>query len=155
MAGRGVDGAPSMHGGPSSNGEKRSVADLDDAGAVQTTFHCADPQRGTRIPWMAGRGVDGAPSMNGRPPSNGERRSATDLDGAGAVQTTFHCADPRQIWTGGGGGEEGPRALIDEDPRALIGGGALSSEKNGALMAGRVGKDDRRQNVVHYCGRLQ
>jgi hypothetical protein len=48
-----------------------------------------------------------------------------------------------------------PRALIDEDARALIGGGALSTEQNGALMAGRVGKDDRGQNAVHYCARLQ
>jgi hypothetical protein len=37
-----------------------------------------DPRHGTRIPWMAGRGVDGAPSMDGGPPNNGERRSAAD-----------------------------------------------------------------------------
>jgi hypothetical protein len=61
--------------------------------AVQTTFHCADPRRGTRIPWMAGRGVDGAPSMDGGPPSNGERRSA--VDGPAAL----HAAAPMLDYT--------------------------------------------------------
>jgi hypothetical protein len=57
--------------------------------AVQTTFHCADPRRDTRIPWMASRGVDGAPSMDGGPPSNGERRSAAD------GPATLHAAAPK------------------------------------------------------------
>jgi hypothetical protein len=48
-----------------------------------------------------------------------------------------------------------PRALIDEDARALIGGGALSTEQNGALMAGRVGEDDRGHRAQPWCGRLQ
>jgi hypothetical protein len=56
---------------------------------VQTTFHCVDPQHGTRIPWMAGRGVDGTPSMDGGPPSNGERRSAAD------GPATLHVAAPK------------------------------------------------------------
>jgi hypothetical protein len=57
--------------------------------AVQTTFHCADPRHGTRIPWMAVRGVDGAPSMDGGPPSNGDRRSAAD------GPTALHAAAPK------------------------------------------------------------
>jgi hypothetical protein len=66
-----------------------------------------------------------------------------------------------------------PRALIDEDARALIGGGALSTEQNGVLMAGRVGEDglapgkigggwggrvgedDRGHRAEPWCGRLQ
>jgi hypothetical protein len=48
-----------------------------------------------------------------------------------------------------------PRALIDEDARALIGGGALSTEQNGALMAGGVGEDDRGHRAQPWCGRLQ
>jgi hypothetical protein len=74
------------------------------------------------------------------------------MPGKRMVQTPFHCGD-------GGGGEErrgsawgrtaliaavvgrrvgDPRALIDEDPRALIGGGTVSTEQLLALMAGRV-----------------
>jgi hypothetical protein len=99
------------------------------------------------------------------------------MPGKRMVQTPFHCGD-------GGGGEErrgsawgrtalnaaaverrvgDPRALIDEDPRALIGGGTVSTEQLLALMAGRVwgmskgawGRRIAGRTVVHYCGRLQ
>jgi hypothetical protein len=61
------------------------------------TFHgWQAEEEGAHLPWMVGRGGGGAPSMDDGPPSNGERRSVADLDGAGAVLGGFEVADPRR-----------------------------------------------------------
>jgi hypothetical protein len=47
-----------------------------------------------------------------------------------------------------------PRISVDGGI-SLIGGGVVSTEQLVALMAVRVGEDDRGQNRGDYCGRLQ
>jgi hypothetical protein len=102
--------------------------------AVQTTFHCADPRCGTRIPWMAGRGVDGAPSMDGGPPSNWERRSATD----GPI--ALHAAVPKLDYAPR---RQSPCSAISLQPRALLVPSTLvllpSSSSSSLAWAGFVG----------------
>jgi hypothetical protein len=53
-----------MDGGPPSNGERRSVVDLDGAGAVLRGFEVVDPRRGTDKLHCSPI-LDGAPSMDG------------------------------------------------------------------------------------------
>jgi hypothetical protein len=147
--------------------------------AVQTTFHCADPRRGTRIPWMAGRGVDGAPSMDGDLPvmgrgdprqmdpqhSTSSRPSRTTHRGDYLPARRFHsnrgrCSSlppwcrypprPPRAWHGWGSrGARATRRWIGT-AKAIVTRASSTSSSSGLA---RVGSGGRRRRIEAAEGR--